>query len=60
MQVQQDFTSEKGKVSKEYAKYLILPAWHKMRQFFRFLKAVSLTQKIEEILNFDCLIVHNK
>lgn len=47
MQAQHDYTSEKEKENKEFARFLIRPALQKTKQFLKFLKVESLTQKID-------------
>ena len=52
MQAQQDYILGKGKENKEFARYLTVLVWHKMRLLLKFLKEESLMLKIDNIINF--------
>ena len=56
MPAQQDFTLEREKESREYAKFLIRHVWHRMKQFLRFRKEELSIQRTDKAVKYMTMI----
>jgi hypothetical protein len=54
MRVQQDYIFEKGKENKEFVRFLIHHAYHKIKLHLRYLKEGLLMQKIDGYIVVFC------